>query len=85
MILQVCWDGLWTLSFGLSQFPGHGSWLVYEVALICSMLGSRICVERVKVPHGAYEAYKVLASADDFCSNSAQSEHMSLEMWIQHL
>jgi hypothetical protein len=33
MILGVCWDGLWTLSFGLSQFHGHGSWLVYEVAL----------------------------------------------------
>jgi hypothetical protein len=26
-------DGLWTLSFGLSQFHGHGSWLVCEVAL----------------------------------------------------
>ena len=28
-----CWDGLWTLSFGLSQFHGHGSWLMCEVAL----------------------------------------------------
>ena len=26
---------LWTLSFGLSQFHGHGSWLVCEVALSC--------------------------------------------------
>jgi hypothetical protein len=34
MILEVCWDGLWTLSFGLSQFHGHGSWRVCEVALI---------------------------------------------------
>jgi hypothetical protein len=33
MILEVCWDGLWTLSLGLSQFHGHGSWLVCEVAL----------------------------------------------------
>ena len=33
MILEVCWDGLWTLSFGLSQCHGHGSWLVCEVAL----------------------------------------------------
>jgi hypothetical protein len=32
-ILEVCWDGFWTLSFGLSQFHGHGSWLVCEVAL----------------------------------------------------
>ena len=34
MILEVSWDGLWTLSFGLSHFHGHGSWLVCEVALI---------------------------------------------------
>ena len=32
MILEVCWDGLWTLSFGLSQFRGHGSCLVCQVA-----------------------------------------------------
>jgi hypothetical protein len=32
MILEVSLDGLWTLSFGLSQFHGHGSWLVREVA-----------------------------------------------------
>jgi hypothetical protein len=31
--LKVCWDGLWTLSFGLSQFHDHGSWFVCEVAL----------------------------------------------------
>ena len=34
VILEVCWDGLWTLSFGLSQSHGHGSWLVCEAALI---------------------------------------------------
>ena len=33
MNLEVCWDGLWTLSFELSQFHGHGYWLVCEVAL----------------------------------------------------
>ena len=33
MSLEVCWDGLWALSFGPSQFHGHGSWLVCEVAL----------------------------------------------------
>jgi hypothetical protein len=34
MILEVSWvDGLWTLSYGLSWFHGHGSWLVCEVAL----------------------------------------------------
>jgi hypothetical protein len=32
MNMEVCWDGLWTLSYGLSQFHGHGSWLVCEVA-----------------------------------------------------
>jgi hypothetical protein len=31
VILGVCWDGLWTLWFGLSQLNGHSSWLVYEV------------------------------------------------------
>jgi hypothetical protein len=34
MILEVCWDNLWALSFGPSLFHGHGSWLVCEVALI---------------------------------------------------
>jgi hypothetical protein len=33
MILEVCWNGLWTLSFGLSQFHGRGSWLMCEVGL----------------------------------------------------
>ena len=33
MILEVCWNGLWTRSFGLSQFHGHGSWLVCEMTL----------------------------------------------------
>ena len=36
MILEVCWDGLWTRLFGLSQLHGHGSWLMCEVALIAS-------------------------------------------------
>ena len=35
MILEVSWDVLCTLfPFGLSQFHGHGSWHVFEVALI---------------------------------------------------
>jgi hypothetical protein len=29
-------------SFGLSQFHGHGSWLVYEVALTCTTARSRL-------------------------------------------
>ena len=33
MILDMPWDGLWTLSFGLPKFHGHNSWLVCEVAL----------------------------------------------------
>ena len=36
MILEASRDGLWILSFGLSQDRGHGFWLVCEVALICS-------------------------------------------------
>ena len=34
MTLEVSCDGLWTLSFGLSHFHGHGSWLVCEMALM---------------------------------------------------
>ena len=33
VILEVSWDGLCTLSFGLSQFHGHGSWRLCEVTL----------------------------------------------------
>ena len=33
MILEECWDGLWTHFVGLSQFHGHGSYLMCEVAL----------------------------------------------------
>ena len=33
MILEVLWDGLWTLSFGLPQFHGHSSWLMCEVIM----------------------------------------------------
>ena len=33
MTLKVCWDGLQTLSFGLSQFHGHGSQLVCEAMI----------------------------------------------------
>ena len=45
MILEVSWDGLWTLCFGLSQFHGHGSWLVCEVALsVVGTCGLRGCI-----------------------------------------
>ena len=36
MTLEVPWDGLWALSFGLSQFHGYGSWLMCEVAIRAS-------------------------------------------------
>ena len=34
MILEVYWDGVGHFIFGLSQFHGHGTWLMCEVALI---------------------------------------------------
>ena len=34
MILEVCWVGPGTLSFGLLQSHGHGIWFMCEVALI---------------------------------------------------
>ena len=48
MILEVSWDGLWTLSFGLSQFHGHGSCLVCEVALTLQGLNLKIFINHVK-------------------------------------
>ena len=51
MILEVCWDNLWTLCFGLSQFHGHGSWLVCEVyprPLIAWKLGLTTCTRGPK-------------------------------------
>ena len=36
--LKVSWGGLQTLSYGLLQFYGHGSWLVCEVALRCFII-----------------------------------------------
>ena len=42
MMLEVPWDNLWTLSFGLSQFHGHGSWLVCKVALSSQILSSQL-------------------------------------------
>ena len=39
MSMDVSWDNLWTLSFGLSQFHGRGSCLVCEMALSISIEG----------------------------------------------
>ena len=36
MISEVSWDSLRTLSYGLSQFHGHNSWLMCEVVLSVS-------------------------------------------------
>ena len=33
IVVEVRWGDLWALSFGLSQFHGHGSWLLLQVAL----------------------------------------------------
>ena len=38
MPMEVRWDGVGTLSFGLSRFHGHGSWFECEVALAYSTL-----------------------------------------------
>ena len=38
VILEVSLDGLWTLSFGLSQCHCHGSWRVCEVALSAELM-----------------------------------------------
>ena len=51
MILEVCWDCLWTLSFGLSQFHGHGSWLVCEVPLSRRNQLSYSKLNKLKITH----------------------------------
>ena len=51
MILEVCWDdNLLTLSFGLSQSHGHGSWLVCAVSLTIWRLGVHFTLRNVN-PH----------------------------------
>jgi hypothetical protein len=42
MIMEVSLEGPLHTSFGLSQFHGHGSWLVCEVALRFELTGSRL-------------------------------------------
>ena len=46
MMLEVCWDGLWTLFYELSQFHGLGSWLVCEVTLRFSKLQITLHMQR---------------------------------------
>jgi hypothetical protein len=43
--MEVCWEGLSTLSFGLSQLHGRGIWLVCGVALIWVM--KQVAIGRV--------------------------------------
>ena len=57
MNLKVSWDGLWTLSFGLSQFYGHRSWLVCAVALrrpyrglLCELIHRHVFIPKVNYP-----------------------------------
>ena len=58
MILEACWDGLWALSFGLSQLHGHGSWLMYTCShLLC------YCREAWTVRHDPYPSLKDLQGA----------------------
>ena len=57
MILEVCWDGLSTLSCGLSQSHGHGSWLVCEVALRNNQLEVQDSIRITHHYRGIYETY----------------------------
>jgi hypothetical protein len=76
IILKVSWDnGLWTLSFGLSQFHGHGSWLVCEVALkprpLClhyglKPIGGYVVVEIYMLPTVAKVIYAWAKSNPNF-------------------
>ena len=54
---KVYWDGLWTLSFGLSQSHGHGSWVMCEVILNlpsyyypkASIYEPQFCTKKIKI------------------------------------
>ena len=57
MILEVSWDGLWMLSFGLAQFQGHGSWLICEVALRMMFLAWYIGPNDFEIKNNAKYTY----------------------------
>jgi hypothetical protein len=73
MSLEVYWDGLWTLSFGLSQFHGHGSWLVCEVAL-------RGCICNIRSQCPGKKSPKDGAKGPRFqeCNRSRDSQHVKI-------
>ena len=52
MNLEVSWEGLWTISFGLSQFHGHSSWLMCEVALNNTMNSQQFQIKQVGTIQG---------------------------------
>ena len=60
MMLEVCWNGLWTLSFGLSKLHGHGSWLVCEVAVSARWLANPHRSRRRQLPHNFRCSYEYL-------------------------
>ena len=64
MILEVSWDALWTLPFGLSQYPGHGSWLMCEVALTSLLTTSKRASAPLK-NNIAYQIQAIAATLED--------------------
>ena len=55
MMLEVCWDGrFWTISFGLSQFHGHGSWLVCEPEVL-KLLSQLVACWNREFPYSFHE------------------------------
>ena len=58
MMLEVSWDGLWTLLLGSQQFHGHGSWLECEVALNNNMkLDQAVAYVRLWILPGSSRFY----------------------------
>ena len=87
MALEVCWDGLGTLSFGLSQFHGHGNWLVCEVALCPrSLLALANCTSSAfRLPLFQFRAAKLQVEWDDYCWTSLKETFWSHNwLWMSH-
>jgi hypothetical protein len=83
VIVEVCWDGdVWTLSFGLSQFHGHGSWLVCEVAPKCPV---RFPWESRHIPQGGTPRVGPLPNTflTMCCTLQAQLEGIWNSIWLR--
>ena len=94
MMLEVGWDGLRTLSLWLSQYHGHGSWLVCEVTLSVEIADKRLWASMCHVASsllGGQEQWHIIMahmlSATSFLSQILPSypTHSCVKCLCSHL